>query len=160
MVWLSKMGKSSSQKDHLSFLCQEWRKGSKGTSYVIIGTTLKFLGCFKRRSGNCTRCVQGPGMDEVGADYIGMPRIHTPYCQVWFLNIYKDEGVTWFLAAEGNEGDVIDKCDSRCSQVPWIDVRVVSSGLSHSLQFVQQYWYIGLHSLLFRRSMLRVVFNF
>lgn len=95
-----------------------------------------------------------------GADYIGMPRIHAPYCQVWFLNIHKDEGVSWFLAAEGNEGDVIDKCDSRCSQVPWIDVRVVSSGLSHPLQFVQQYWYIGLHSLLFRRSMLRVVFNF
>lgn len=64
MVWLSKMGISSSQKDHLSFFCQEWRKGSKGTSYVIIGTTLKFLGCFKRRPGNCARCVQGPGMDE------------------------------------------------------------------------------------------------
>lgn len=76
------------------------------------------------------------------------------------LTYIKAEGVSWFLAAEGNEGDVIDKCDSRCSQVPWIDVRVVSSGLSHSLQFVQQYWYIGLHSLLFRRSMLRVVFNF
>lgn len=67
-------------------------------------------------------------MDERGADYIGMPRMHAPYCQVWFLSIHK--GVSWFLAAEGNEGDVIDKCD-RCSQVPWIDVRVVSSGLSH-----------------------------
>lgn len=42
MVWRSKMGKSSSQKDDLSFFCQEWKKGSKGTSYVIIGITLKF----------------------------------------------------------------------------------------------------------------------
>lgn len=132
MVWLSKMGKSSSKKDHPSFFCQEWRKGSKDTSYVIIGITLKFLEYFKRGQGNCARCDQGPGMDEGGADYIGMPRIHAPYCQVWFLNIHKDEGVSWFLAAEGNEGDVIDKYDSRCSQVPWIDVRVVSSGLSHS----------------------------
>lgn len=109
MVWLSKMGKSSSQKDHLSFFCQEWRKGSKDTSYVLIGITLKFLEYFKGGQGNCARCDQGPGMDEGGADYIGMPRIHAPYCQMWFLNVHKDEGVSWFLAAEGNEGDVIDK---------------------------------------------------
>lgn len=85
------------KKKKLSEFLQAWRKGSRGTSYVIVGITLKFLGCFKRGQCGSARSDQGPGMDDGDAEYIGMPRTHVPYCQVWFLHIHKDEGVSWFL---------------------------------------------------------------
>lgn len=129
-MWLSKIGKSSSQKDYLSFFCQEWRKGSKGTSYVIISITLKFLGFLKGGRAIVPGVIKDLEWMREVLIALECPGYMPLTARCGSLT-YKRWRVSWFLAAEGNEGDAIDKCDSRCSQVPWIDVRVVSSGLSH-----------------------------
>jgi hypothetical protein len=48
-------------------------------------------------------------------------------------------------------------CNNRCAQVPRIDVGYSALDQGTHFQFVKQYWYIGLYSLLFKCSMLRVV---
>lgn len=56
-------------------------------------------------------------MDEGNADDIGMPRMHAPYCQVGFLHIHRMRGL---MLPRGMKAMLLT-CDSRCSQVPWID---------------------------------------
>lgn len=70
-------------------------------------------------------------MNEGGANDVRVPRVHTPHCRLGSVVHVKMKGVSCFPAAEGSEGHVTGRCDSRCSQVPWIVVRVISSGLSH-----------------------------
>lgn len=89
-------------------------------------------------------------MDEGNADNTGMPRVHAPDCQVGFLHTHRIKGSH---AVEGRKAMLLT-CDSRCSQVPWIDAGCSALDWSTHFQFVKQYWYIGLHSLLFKRSML------
>lgn len=72
--------------------------------------------CFKTGQRG-TRSGPRPGMDEGNADNTGMPRVHAPDCQVGFLHTHRIKGSH---AVEGRKAMLLT-CDSRCSQVPWID---------------------------------------